>query len=282
MTTLTPENAARVIRKYGGLVAEPVSAPDTGLALGIYGPGGIGKTTTAATITDSELGSPALLINARGNPHVISSYSDKIDLININRFRDVEAIRQDVLKDKDFKYQSVILDNVSEMWSMDLRDRYGAAVQIEWQMHSASTSDILQLVRNYIDLTTGPIKLNVIFIFQETPESRNIRGRDVPSRSEVAFNKALQSHVPTLVNFLGRLYQIEDSPPYTRLLDFRPVETVHQAKLQVDRKDELAKTIPMELYNPSLAPILDTIRGRQPFPVEAHSRPSRTDRKLQT
>lgn len=279
--TLTPENAARVIRKYGGIVAEPVSSPDRGLALGIYGPGGIGKTTLAATITDSVLGSPGLLLDARGNPHVISSYASKIDILPISKFSDLERIRQDILKDKDFPYKSLILDNVSEMWSINLRDRYGAAAQIAWQMHSGSTSDVLQLVRNYIDLTTGPFKLNVIFIFQKTPEARNIRGQDVPSRSEVAFNKALQSHVPTLVNFLGRLYQTEDDPPYTRLLDFRPVEAVHQAKLQVDRKDELAKTVPMEMYNPSLAPLLDTIRGRKPFPVDRHTAPARTSRRKQ-
>jgi ABC-type branched-subunit amino acid transport system ATPase component len=77
MIVLTKENAARVIKSYGGVEISPVSSPDRGLVLGIYGPGGVGKTTLAATITDAadELGSPALLLNARGNPHVIASYA---------------------------------------------------------------------------------------------------------------------------------------------------------------------------------------------------------------
>jgi len=275
MAVLTPLNARVVLRSYGGLTVEPVSSPDRGLSLGIYGPGGAGKTTLAATITDSELGAPALLINARANPHVISSYADRIDVVTPTKFSDVERIRQDILKDKDCQYKSVILDNVTEMWSMDLRDLYGPIADVDWTKHSASTADILQLVRNWMDLAeTGP-KLNVIFVFQETPESRVIRGQKVDSRSEVAFNKALQSHVPTLINFLGRLYQISDMPPYMRMLDFSPVETMHQAKLQVDPKDELTRDIPMEHYNPSLASILDTVRGHKPWPTAKHAKPAK-------
>lgn len=268
---LTPANAARVIRRYGGVVIEPVSAPERGMILGIYGPGGVGKTTLAATITNSELGSPALYLDARGNPHVISSYADRIDVATITAFSQVEAIRQDLLKDKALPYKSVILDNVTEMWSMDMRDRYGPMAAVTWEKHAATTSDIIQLVRNWVDLAlTGP-RLNVVLVFQESPETRTIRGREGVSRSEVAFNKALQSHVPTLVNFLGRLYQMQDTPPYRRMLDFRPVETVHQAKRQIDPKDEVASRIPYEIWDPSLAPLLDTLRGHKPFPVERHA-----------
>ena len=273
MTVMTPENATHLIRSYGGVVVEPVSNTDRGLMLGIYGEGGVGKTTLAATIADSDLGRPALLLDARGNPHVISSYSDRVDVATVTRFDQVDKIRQDILRDKNLPYKSVILDNVTEMWSMDLRDRYGPMVSVEWTKHAASTSDIVQLVRNWSDLALTGLKLNVIFVFQETPETRDIQGRTGVVRSEVAFNKALQSHVPTLVNFLGRLYQTSDQPPYRRKLDFRPIMTMHQAKLQVDRDDEYAKQIPFEMHDPSLASILDTIRGHKPFPIEKHSAP---------
>lgn len=268
--TLTPNNAARVIRKYGGIEVQPVSAPDRGLALGIYAPGGVGKTTLAATITDSPLGSPALLLDARGNSHVVASYSDNIDVATITQFEQVEKIRQDILKDHDFPYKSVILDNVSEMWSLDLRDRYGPMQVIAWEKHSATTSDLLNLVRNWMDLAiTGP-HINVIFVFQESPEKRTIRGQEVGSRSEVALSKALQSHVPSLINFLGRLYIASDTPPFRRVLDFTPAEAVHQAKIQVDRGDEFARQIPYQIYDPSLAPLLETLRGHKPFPVANH------------
>lgn len=277
MTTpavITPLNIQKVLRKYGGIEAKPVTAEDRGLALGIYGPGGVGKTTLAATITDSELGTPALYFDARGNPHVISSYGERVDVLPIAKFADVERVRQDILKDKDFPYKSIILDNVTEMWSMDLRDKYGPVGVVDWTKHSATTSDLLQLVRNFVDLTvTGP-RVNVVFIFQETPEIRTIRAREV-TRSEVAFNKALQSHIPTLINFLGRLYQISDTPPYTRMLSFAPVETVHQAKVQIDPNDPAARDMPLEQYNPSLASILDSIRGHEPWPLTKHARPGR-------
>jgi hypothetical protein len=172
-----------------------------------------------------------------------------------------------MLRDKSLEYKSVIIDNLTELWSMDLRDRYGPMTAVEWTKHAASTSDIMQLVRNWIDLAEVGPKLNVIFVFQETPETRDIRGRTGVIVSEVAFNKALQSHIPTLINFLGRLYIHTEQPPYRRVLDFRPIDTMHQAKLQVDRDDQYAKQIPFEVYDPSLASILDTIRGHKPRSV---------------
>ena len=279
MTTpivLTPNNAAKVFKRYGGIEAKPVTAEDRGLAIGIYGPGGIGKTTLAATITDSMLGMPALLLDARGNTHVLASgYHDKIDVLPITKFSEVERVRQDVMRDKEFPYKSVILDNVSEMFHLDLRDRYGAATQIEWTQHSATTADVLQLVRNWYDMTLTAPRVNVVFVFQETPEARTIRGQKVESRSEIAFNKALQGQIPTLVSFLGRLYQISDTPPYTRMLSFAPVETVHQAKAQIDPNDPAARDMPLEQYNPSLASILDSVRGHEPWPAAKHTRPGR-------
>lgn len=288
MATLTPDNAATIVetikaKKYGGIELEPVTnaGQDRGLAIGIYAPGGIGKTTLAATITDSELGSPALYLNARGNPHVVSSYGDRIQVVNITKFAQIERVRADLVADKDMPFKSVILDNVSEMFYMDLRDRYGPVGDVVWQKHSATTADVLQLVRNWMDLAiigtkpdgSGP-KLNVVFIFQETPEARIIAGKEVLSRSELAFNKALQFQVPTIVNFLGRLYITDGPPKYTRMLDFRPVEEVHQAKMQLDPEHPLTKAIPMQIYNPSLASILDTLRGNKPWPTAKHTKSS--------
>lgn len=270
--TLTPGNASAVIKKYGGLEVNPVSSADRGMAIGIFGPGGVGKTTLAASITDSEHGGPALHINARGNPHVISSYGldGRVQTTTISKFKDLEAIRLDIAKEgTNFPYKSVILDNVSEMFYLDLKDRYGPTSDVTWDKHSATTADVLQLVRNWMDLAEGGPKVNVVFVFQETPEKRKIRGTET-ERSELAFNKALQGQVPTIINFLGRLYIIEDTPPYRRLLDFRPVETVHQAKFQVDRNHPVAGNIPMEVYNPSLASLLDSVRYHKPWPTEQH------------
>lgn len=273
MTVLTPENAGTFMRTYGKIESRPVSELTGGVALGIFAPGGIGKTTLAATVTDSVYGSPALYLNARGNPHVVSSYADRIQVQDIWKFKEQEDIRKDMLADANCPFKSVILDNVSEMFGMDLRDRYGADADVDWTKHSATTADVLQLVRNWVDMTTGPLKLNVIFVFQEVPEAREIRGQKVLSRSELAFNKALQFQVPTIITFLGRLYIVQDVEPYTRLLDFRPIETLHQAKFQIDRNDPRTKDIPMEWWNPSLAPLLDTLKGGLRWPTEKHAKP---------
>jgi hypothetical protein len=240
--------------------------------MGIYGPPGTGKTTLAATITDSPLGSPALYIDARGNPHVINSYSDRIDVVTINKFADMEAIRQDLLKQKDLGYKTVIIDTLTEAWAIDLRDLYKPTADVTWQMHSASTADILQLVRNYVDLTTSGPKVNLVFVMQETMEERKVNNQTI-TRYEINFNKKLQEYLPALISFMGRLYYYETTPPFRRVLDFTPAETVHQAKMQRDRNAPTAMEIPYQVYEPSLAPFLNTIRDHQPWPTAEHSRP---------
>lgn len=257
-------------------MVEKISNADRGLAVGIFAPGGTGKTTLAATITESEHAPRALYCNARGNPHVISSYADAIDVVTIEKFDQLERLRQDLLKmhsagDLADTYQTIIHDNCSEYFYKLLRDMYGPVGDVDWTKHSATTADVLQFFRNWMDLVEAGPLLNMIFIFQEVPEARRIRGQDVTSRSEIAFNKALQSQVPSIINFLGRLYINEDTPPFRRVLDFRPVETLHQAKFQVDRKHMIAKDIQMVQHNPHIGHLLDSIRYNEPWPVAAHA-----------
>lgn len=271
MAIITPINAKRLVTKLGGLDVKPVANEDRGLVMGLYGPPGTGKTTLAATVTDSRFGTPALYIDARGNPHVISSYADRIDVVTVNLFSDIEKIRQSLLKEK-HDYKSIILDTLSEAWAIELRDLYGATGTVKWEQHSASTAAVLQLVRNFVDLSTSSLKLNVIFVMQETQEARTVLNQKVEARSEIAFNKALQSAIPSLVNFLGRLYIYKTTPPFERVLSFVPAETIHQAKMQRDRNDPVAMEMPYEVYNPSLAPILNTIRGHEQWPTATHSK----------
>jgi len=272
MVTITPLNAATVVRKLGGLEVKPVSSEERGLVMGIYGEPGVGKTTLAASITDSVFGSPALYIDARGNPHVVNSYADRIDVVTINKFADLEAIRQDILRQKDLTYKTVIIDTLTEAWAIDLRDLYKPTADVTWQMHSASTADILQTVRNYVDLTTTGPRVNLVFVMQETVEERTVLNQKI-NRYEIHFNKKLQEYLPALISFLGRLYIYESTPPFGRVLDFTPAPTVQQSKIQNDPNDPAARDIPYQIYKPSLAPLLDTIRGHVAWPTSTHIRP---------
>jgi GTPase SAR1 family protein len=258
---------------YGGLKPHPVSQSESGIKLGIYGPGGIGKTTLAATVCDTELGRPALYLNMRGNPHVIKSRGDDIDVYEITKFSQVEEIAKSLQADRNCPYKSIIADNMVDGWSLDLKERYGRADNVDWTQHSASTSKVLATTTTLLDLADQVnLRLNVVLIMWETPEDREVRGKKV-TRSEVAFNKALQSQIPGKVTWLGRLY-ITDEILFTRCLDFRPIETMQQSKFQVDPDDPLTKDIPMEIYNPSLATIIDTIKGGQPWPTKRHRQPT--------
>lgn len=268
-TTLTPANATKYMRTYGKIPSRAVSDMTSGVKMGFYGPGGGGKTTLLGTAVESEYGSPMLYLNARGNPHVIASKGDRIQVIDVASYREAEAIRKDVYADTSCPFKSIAIDTVSELLALDLRDRYGMDTEVKWEMHSASTADILQMVRNYSDLADWGPRLNVFFVFYDVPEKRKIMGQEV-ERFELALNKALQSQVPGLVNWLGRVYVATGEPTYTRCLDFRPIETQSVSKHQIDPDDAAQSSIPMQIYRPHLGHILDTMKGGQPFPANLH------------
>lgn len=267
---LTPENAPSFMRKYGGIETRSISTVTSGIKMGFFGPGGGGKTTLVGSAVESEYGSPMLYLNARGNPEVIRSKGDRIQVIDVASYREVAAIRKDVYADTACPFKSVAIDTVSELLSLDLRDRYGTSGKVEWQQHAATTADILGMLRDWVDLADWGPRLNVFFVFWDTPEHRTINGQEV-DRFELQLNKALQSQAPGLVNWLGRVYVSGGAPNYTRCLDFRPIETIHVAKHQIDPDDPFAKQIPMQIYSPHLGHILDTVKGGKPFPIAQHS-----------
>lgn len=266
---LTPGNAAAFMRKYGGIETRSISTVTSGIKIGFFGPGGGGKTTLVGTAVESEFGGPMLYLNARGNPEVIRSKGDRIQVIDVKSYKEVAAIRKDLYNDTSCPFKSVAIDTVSELLSLDLRDRYGTSGKVEWQQHAASTADILGMLRDWVDIADWGPRLNVFFIFWDTPEHRTINGREV-DRMELQLNKALQSQAPGLVNWLGRVYVATGEPNFTRCLDFRPIETIHVAKHQIDPDDEFASQIPMQIYNPHMGHILDTLKGGKPFPAHLH------------
>lgn len=271
---LTPANAAAFMRKWGGIEARTVDDIVAGLKIGVYGPGGAGKTTTIATCCNSPLGRPLLYLNARGNPHVVASRAEDITVVDIAKFSQIEDVRKDIigaLNKDEFPFRSIALDTVSDMVSQDLRDRYGPMTNIQWTDHSATTADGLNLIRNFSDLADN-YGINVFFSFQETSETREIRGQSV-NRSEIALNKALQSQAPGIINWLGRLYVLDDEPRYTRVLDFRPIEKQQVSKFQVDPDDARFKGILMEVYDPNFGDIIDAIKGGIPYPIDQHRKP---------
>jgi adenylate kinase family enzyme len=272
--TVSPENTEQIAKdiarkRYGGIAIKPVTTLEAGVAMAIFGKGGVGKTTLAVTVTDSEFGTPALILNCFGNPHVVSSYEDRIDVAEITEFNQANNILSEILKDPKCRYKTVIVDHVTSLIAKRLHELYGAVADVDWKMYRDTTQDVLQLTMNGLLLTAAPRKMNVIFLFQEASEERTVNGVKV-NRAELAANKAIQEQFPGFIPFVGRLSVHGDIAPFHRLLDFTPVEKQHVAKIQRDPKHPLAGTIPMRIFKPSLAPILDTMHGKAPFPVDKH------------
>jgi hypothetical protein len=272
--TVSPENTEQIAKdiarkRYGGIAIKPVTTLEAGVAMAIFGKGGVGKTTLAVTVTDSEFGTPALILNCFGNPHVVSSYADRVDVAEITEFNQANKILEEIHKDPKCPYKSIIIDHMTAMLMVRLRELYGATADVDWTKHSATSADIFQLTLNALLLTAAPRKMNVIFLFQESTEERAVNGVKV-FRQEIGANKAVQEQWPGFVPFIGKLYIHGEIAPFHRMLDFTPAEKQHVAKIQRDPKHPLAGTIPLRIYKPSLAPILDTMHGKAPFPVDKH------------
>lgn len=271
MTTLTPANSQAFMRRYGGIETRPISEVKSGVKIGFFGPGGGGKTTLVGTAVDSEFGSPMLYLNARGNPEVIRSKGDRIQVIDVKSYTEVEKIRKDLYNDTECPFKSVAIDTVSELLALDLYDRYVSKGQeVVWQSHSATTADILGMLRAWVDIADWGPRLNVFFVFWDTPETRKINGEEV-TRFELQLNKSLQAQAPGLVNWLGRVYvDGNESEGFPRCLDFRPIEKFHVSKHQIDPDDPFASQIPMRIWSPHLGHMLDTLKGGKPFPTAQH------------
>lgn len=274
---VTPANVEQVAKeiarkKYGGIQIKPVHTLDSGVVLAIFGRGGAGKTTVAATITDTPLGSPGLILDCFGNTHVVSSYADRLDVSHIDNFAQATKTCEDIANDPSCPYKSIIFDNMTALNMMRLRELYGATTDLVWKQYAPTSADMFQLTLSAMMLATGKHKMNVVFLFQEAKETRDIEGKEY-NVMEIAANKAVQEQFPGLVSFVGRIYIDQDFAPFNRTLDFTPNVKIHQAKVQYDPKHPTAKTIPMQIYKPSLAPLIECLRGNIPFPVDKHKKP---------
>lgn len=113
VTTLTPG-------KLGGLKTRKASEDRSLPSVCIYGGPGTGKTTLAASAVEVADMQPVLHLNIENGTQSISSIYPDLEIIDIDRFKQLQAVYDDLYRGQDFDsqtcagYKTVILDNVTE------------------------------------------------------------------------------------------------------------------------------------------------------------------------
>lgn len=282
---LTPENAeataaARQIRTFAGVQASFPQDYSPGMTMALVSPGGVGKTTLIGTLLESELAIPVLYLDARGNGQVLPS-TDQIYRMPIRAWWTVRKVVDDLKAGKDSDIRTLVLDHVTQMYHLNLSSLdMGKDNRLNYQKANV---DLVNLTNDLLDMAEGPRRLNVIFVFQESQETRTkIEGTGQPTeiqRLELSLSNKIQQEFPGMVPFQGHLRIGMSAPPEPRVLDFR-ASPFTQAKWQTKR-DPRFDRIPHEIWNPSLGHLIDVIQGGKNFDVQRFQRPQAQFQKAQ-
>lgn len=267
------------LETFAGLPSyDPISVRQTkGRNITIMAHAGAGKTTLAATCLNSRFGWPMQYVDIEGGSHVLDN-NDGIDIVKIkgtaewNKY--YAELKRNYNNSEKFPYLTVCIDNLTELANKriaeekpkhnDPRKAYGVV-----------TDEIMEITRFLRDMSNATM-INVIinvWIEREKDDDQGV------TLTRVQFNPAIQKAYPGVVDMIGNLTLENDPPQYTRKLSFIPIRS--DAKLRRAKTDTNAQKIPIEIWNPDLGAILDTLIGGDPYDAQKFAKPTRVTQAQQ-
>jgi hypothetical protein len=277
---MIPDNATEIVkaRKFGGVTA--LTADDIGrrgMVLSVCGPGGTRKTTFAGTGVESEYGRPMHIIDMNGNAHVLPFNPERF-VTTVTSCDQVDRIMTDYESGYQNDIKLVVFDHCSALYDDKLNGgdkKKDGGISIA--AYNIAQSWLLSLARRCITLSERPPYCSFLFIFQETTEERVQEDENgipqIIKRREINLSNKAQGMFPSIVPFMGFMRYGLNKPPWPTVLDFRPAWHT-QAKFQPrGGMLEYLDKLPLEMWNPSIATLLDTMVGGQPWPKGKHDRP---------
>lgn len=248
-----------------------------GRVVGIVGPGNSGKTTLSSTVVESEYGGPMLIADCNSNANVLAGKSDIFVSDPIMRIAQFEKLLDGFEGQKaDYKgIKTFSLDNVTALYGISLEENGGA--KDARNDYKLAGQWLMGTTRRLLNLAQGPLRLNVIFVFQEAQETRVKVGEGSKPeefiRQEISLSNKMQTEWPSMIPLMGFLRVGQDYPPYARCWDLRPINMM-MAKFQIEAS--IGKTVPLEMWNPHLGHVFDALVGGIPFPTAQHNKPKLT------
>ena len=269
---------------YGGFpVVRANKITETyGQCILIYGPPGVGKTPMAANVALSPVVKKGLVfLDAEGGTRSIA-HMDTVDIIPMYKWADWVRFRVSLIRNpKDFPWDAVVVDNVSEFADMSL-----AKIMIDNAVDLAGFKEFRENTGNVLDMVRfcrdAARKWGIIFILiaWDTDEKQGTAD-NAPIKKHISFTPSLQEKLPGIVDMIGYMSidlrgQPNKDGDRPRLISFAPSRNT-VAKFRRS-KDDVAMKVPLEIYDTDITALRDvvsTLKGGLPFP-KTHEVPART------
>lgn len=280
-------NAAGEITDFGKFkVSSTPEKIQQGVVIGVYASGGTGKTTFFCSIADRKLNPeghdlPMLMLDAEGGvKSVIHLIGSDLHHLPIHSFYEIEEwIEVARAQPKaNFPWRSVYLDNLSDMIQKALfeqglhgKPNAGPGMTSSQPDYGAMTTRVTLALQNLRDLALD-YNFNLFISLWEAVEKTS-GGDIIGYRADITPKLAIR--VQGILDYIGYLSVLKTQAVikgidgvsravWVRKLDFSPNPEL-DSKWRVT--PDKAEQIPLELYNPLLPPILDTIKRGVPFPT---------------
>jgi phage nucleotide-binding protein len=261
------------LETFAGLTSySPTTVRQTkGRNITIMAHAGAGKTTLAATAIKSRFGWPMQFVDIEGGSHVLDE-NEGIDIVKVKNTADWKRyyaeLKRNFNNKEKFPYLTVCIDNLTELSNIRIAEEK-PKYNDPRQAYGVVTDEIMEITRFLRDMSNTTM-INVIvnvWIEHEKDEGEGV------TLTRVQFNPAIQKAYPGVVDMIGNLTLENDPPKYTRKLSFIPIRS--DAKLRRAKTDTNAQRIPIELWNPDLGAILDTLIGGDEFDTARYTKPTR-------
>lgn len=236
----------------------------------IYGEPGSGKTTLAGTIQDSPYGTPELYLDCEGGTDSIAHRS--IDKVQLDTWPKSEKVIKQLLRD--CTYRSITLDHLSKLIDRCLRDikMRRPNVRDPRQWYAELTDLIVPIISDLQDLAWK--NEIVVLIIMQQAEIEEF-GTNIRKRTLSATPKILEK-ILGVPDIIGNLRAEGDSARSTEFVNRLSFVGSATALAKFRRpQNAVSMSIPKEIWNPSMAPILDCLIGGVTFPTEQYQKPKR-------
>lgn len=267
-TTPAPEVRSATGRNVLGTPQKPSQLrKNRGLCIAIVGDGGAGKTTLLGTLLESANAKPVCIFDMAGGSYVLSD-DDDLDVFILTTQKEIDDKRQLLIRyagTKDFRYKTVCWDVVTTMQKIGLRAKgltpATAMGADNRRVYGSSNLDMEMFFTEQMNLaeTTG---LNIIMTFWDDTIQQ---GELVKHEMNITHGSALAAK-----GTLDQIFFLEkDSGRYPPVL-ITGENALYFTKNRAS-KDSPLRALPKQIYQPSLASIIDSFNG-VPFPIERHTR----------